>query len=266
MLKYILSLILGIVFIFQPCQATISFPENVEELAWVTLLGGSTCAMKMKDSKGHYWVKKEGKNNDHCLNESDANQAYQALHVPVPSSQLYINTTNTEERMILITQFIEGKTLYSYLASATPEQASDVKRKLKRFFVIDCLLGNWDVIGLLMDNIIVDQAGTPWRIDNGGSLEYRAQGDLKEALWNPIVSELETMIDPKINPSTARIFEGIEIEEILEQISEIEQYKEKLLQAVSEKVRPMLQLRFEYLLRYTDELLQCDENNAFISH
>lgn len=45
---------------------------------------------------------------------------------------------------------------------------------------VDAMLGNWDVIGMAADNILVDKDGKPWRIDNGGSLSFRAQGGKKK--------------------------------------------------------------------------------------
>lgn len=226
------------------------FPQSLGDLTFVSFLGGSTGAVKMKDANEGYWVKKEGASFEHCLNEFDANQAYRALNVPVPPAQIYILSTKEGLKAAILSEFLNGISLKSYIKSGSKEQILAVKAQLRKHFVADCLLGNWDVIGLNMDNIIIDNTGTAWRIDNGGSLEYRAQGELKGTAFGPVVFELETLTDPFKNPEAAKIFQGITEEEIIIQIHEIEQRYEALLSAVSEKVRPMLKLRFEYLIHY----------------
>ena len=65
---------------------------------------------------------------------------------------------------------------------------SDDRRKIcqeiSNGFLIDVILANWDVIGLEEDNIMIKSAesGNPevHRIDNGGALLFRAQGEKKQ--------------------------------------------------------------------------------------
>jgi hypothetical protein len=58
----------------------------------------------------------------------------------------------------------------------------------------DALLGNWDVVGLSQDNVLWD-GPTPYRVDQGGTLEFRAQGGRKE--FGPVPQEVWTMSSPK---------------------------------------------------------------------
>jgi hypothetical protein len=51
--------------------------------------------------------------------------------------------------------------------------------QVRRDFVVDAWLSNRDVFGLNYDNVLTDAEGTPWRIDNGGALMYRAMGAKK---------------------------------------------------------------------------------------
>ncbi len=104
------------------------------------------------------------------------------------------------------------------LKSATPDQRDALLAKLREFFHVDGLLGNWDVIGLAKDNILVDAAGLPWRIDNGGSLRFRAMGGLKNADWNEIPDELFTLRDAAKNAQTSEIFGGMRLTEISRKI------------------------------------------------
>jgi len=86
---------------------------------------------------------------------------------------------------------------------------------LGKDFGVDALLGNWDVLGLDWDNVLITQNYTPeyFRVDVGGSLNKRAQGEDKE--FGPVVSELDTLLDSDINPNTAKFFSGIDIQKIL---------------------------------------------------
>jgi hypothetical protein len=56
-----------------------------------------------------------------------------------------------------------------------PEWTDQVRRN----FAVDAWLGNRDVFGMTYDNILTDENGVPWRIDNGGALLYRAMGEKK---------------------------------------------------------------------------------------
>ena len=58
-----------------------------------------------------------------------------------------------------LAEFQEGKTLAKYLATATAAERTAVIGKVRKGFVMDALLGNWDVVGADLDNILVDAAG-----------------------------------------------------------------------------------------------------------
>lgn len=74
-------------------------------------------------------------------------------------------------------------------------------------FAVDAWLGNWDVVGLSLDNLQIGADGKAHRVDAGGSLEYRAQGAKKP--FGPKVDEIDTLRDPKKNPQAAAVFGSI---------------------------------------------------------
>lgn len=152
-----------------------------EDLEHVSHLGGSTGADLMKDKTGNQWVQKKGASEGHAKNEHEANELYKKMGVPVPASHYKDGK--------LITEHIKGTPLNELTGDAR-EHAYD---KLRKHFVADALLGNWDVIGLAYDNVIVDHKGVPHRVDNGGSLAYRAKGASKGGSWNTELSELDSM-------------------------------------------------------------------------
>ena len=77
-------------------------------------------------------------------------------------------------------EVIDGKPLGEILKQGDQQQIDEIKPKLAKYFVAHALLANWDVHGTVDDNIIIDQQNNPHFIDNGGALEYRAQGAKKK--------------------------------------------------------------------------------------
>lgn len=236
-------------------QGELTIPSPTE-LTFIDELGGSTNAKKMQDSEGNPWVVKEGGSPEHCFNEYQANRAYTALDVPVPTGEIFTITKGSKKKKtLLVNSWIKGTLLNQYLKKTSPEKALAVKSQLRKHFVVDCLLGNWDAIGMEFDNIIVDENDIPWRIDNGGALEYRSQGKKKGKEWGPKVKELSTLLDHEINPITAEIFENLSRDEILQQIEEIEQKQDELIEAVNDSIRPILKERLRYLIQYKYEFI-----------
>jgi hypothetical protein len=76
-------------------------------------------------------------------------------------------------------------------------------------FVIDAWLGNRDSIGLVEDNVGVNKAGTVIRVDQGGTLEYRAQGGKKPEGFTADVGEYTSLRDPAKNAAAANIFKSM---------------------------------------------------------
>lgn len=150
-----------------------------------------------EDEKGNRFVVKRGANAKHVEEEVLADEIYRGLGVNVPKPEMRDG--------VKITPFIQGKSLNEYLKTATPAQAKAIKAKLQQHFLADAILGNWDVIGMAGDNVLIDDHGEVWRIDNGGSLRFRAMGTPKDADWNEYPTELWSMRD-KSNAQTHKIF------------------------------------------------------------
>ena len=142
---------------------------------------------------------------------------------------------------------------------ATVDQAASFD--VQNGFVADAFLANWDVVGATYDNIVQNQDGF-YRIDNGGSLIFRAQGGDKEFSAKEI-PELESM--RVRGRQTGEVFSGITEEEIQRQAQEFVQkvQPEDILSIVNqsgisgkarERVLQGLLGRREYLVnKYTDE-------------
>lgn len=88
---------------------------------------------------------------------------------------------------------------------------------VQKGFVADAFLANWDVVGLNYDNIVQGEDGF-YRIDNGGSLIFRAQGGDK-AYSPDSIPELQSMRVP--GRPTGEVFAGITEDEIGKQAREL---------------------------------------------
>jgi SPP1 gp7 family putative phage head morphogenesis protein len=220
------------------------FPETLAGLQVVKKLGGSTGALMVKDEHGRPFVRKEGNSAAHLEEEHLADQLYRLLGVPVPEGRIY----RGGDRPVKLAEFVHGQTLDKFLASATPEQREATLAKLREHFLTDALMGNWDVAGMGLDNILVDADGIPWRIDNGGALRFRAQGKRKEAAeFGAEVKELKSLLDAGTNPSTARVFAGISEAGLQKQWNALQEKRAELLAAAPEDLRPMLAARMDWL-------------------
>lgn len=102
---------------------------------------------------------------------------------------------------------------------ATPAsgEAQGGSEDVQKGFVADAFLANWDVVGLVYDNIVQGEDGF-YRIDNGGSLIFRAQGGDK-AYSPDSIPELQSMRVP--GRPTGEVFAGITEDEIGKQAREL---------------------------------------------
>lgn len=228
-------------------------PEGLptrESVVVETTLPGSTNPKLVIDAKGNKWVMKEGLNPGHVSSEVTADDLYRIIGADVPKSGIV-----NPEAPIKFSEYIpDGKTLNHYLKTATPEQAAAIKAQIQQHFVADALLGNWDVIGLGMDNILV-KGGKAVRIDNGGALFYRAQGKLKTN-WGREVTELVSLRNPNVNAQTANIFKGITDKDIIKQINALNKKSDKILAAVAHdpKLQEVLKERLDWLAKHAVDL------------
>jgi 8-oxo-dGTP pyrophosphatase MutT (NUDIX family) len=229
------------------------FPTGLEKLSQGESAGGTTGAKIVTDpDTGKRYVMKRGANPGHLLSEAHADAVYQALGVKVPRMQVY----NTPDGPVKLSEFVEkSTTLDKYLAQASDKEKKAVVKKLQKGFAADALLANWDVIGMDMDNILVDEKGEVWRADNGSAMQYRARGDKKGEAWSAFPTELFTMRDREREASDPRvegaqrnsvsIYGDMSYKEVGAQCREIGNSMKEILSATPAEVRPMMQARIE---------------------
>ena len=87
----------------------------------------------------------------------------------------------------------------------SPKKITKPSGKLGEHYMTDALLANWDFIGATDDNILWGPDGQPFRVDQGGTLFYRAQGTKKP--FSAIeVKEVESMLKPGQGQGHKKVF------------------------------------------------------------
>jgi SPP1 gp7 family putative phage head morphogenesis protein len=239
------------------------FPASLGKLEKIDDLGGSTGAQLVRDPvTGDLFVLKRGANAAHIEEEFAAEKAYQALGVKVPPSKLY----KTKDGPVKLSKYVEGRSLGDALSTATAAGRAEILGKLQKDFAADALLGNWDAIGMSLDNVLIDAAGNPWRIDTGGSLRFRAQGSPKGDAWGNYPGELFSLRNPRVNAQTAGAFgrsAGLSWADILDQVDTIASKQKELLKALPADLRATMKARIAEA-QYAAKVGRTLMNDAFL--
>jgi hypothetical protein len=219
-------------------RATLPTPENINVIK--TLPGSTNPKLVLFD--GNKYVMKTDKPGypGRLTNEHDADSAYAALGINASDSIMSGGAK--------FAKYMEGgQNLHEWKEGKSESEIQAMYKEIGKGFVADAVLANWDVVGLVHDNILIKD-GKPWRIDNGGALKYRAQGGEKGFKFNDKNSELQTLRDMYMNPSAAKVFGHLKEKEIYEQIKEILPKKDQVLKAIKDlDTRAMVAKRFENL-------------------
>lgn len=219
-----------------------TFPTNLDELEDLGSLGGSSDVRKKRDKSSGiiYAVKKarERTTGEDQLREEDlANKLYKLMGIPVLDTKVYRGGE------YLVSPFIEG-VKYKDSNTTLKEKA---KKELYKGFVMDALLGNWDVIGVGGDNLLIVPGGdgiTVYRTDNGSSLRFRARGGLKPSIESD-VKEIDSFRNEVYD--TGKIFKDIPDSEIKSQVKDIVKKKDEILSLLPSELKKVMGERIEYL-------------------
>lgn len=114
-----------------------------------------------------------------------SNQLYRDLGIDAPESELfeYVDEKGTK-RTGYASRILPGAKQLREVG-LTKERAD----KILDGFAADAFTANWDAVGLVQDNIVVLPNGKLVRIDNGGTLLYRARGSERPATVRNSLSE-----------------------------------------------------------------------------
>lgn len=137
---------------------------------------------------------KNGRSPEHAQNEVLANRLYALSGVSVPEVVL----GSSGDR--LVSKIIDD---VKPLNTHDPSQQEAVD-KIRDEFAIDAWIANWD--GMMSGNTLISPDGTPYRIDVGSAMEFRAQGGLKGAAFGDTIEELTNLRNPAVNYEAGIVF------------------------------------------------------------
>lgn len=223
------------------CGTGFGTMPKASELSRVSTLGGSTGATLAEDASGNRYVVKGGNSADHIRGEASANAVYRAAGVPVPRSMLDETDESSPKQ---VSEYVKAKPLASVAGEAREKAIAEICKG----FAADALLANWDVVGLEEDNILVPESGPPLRVDNGGSLTFRAQGKPKP--FGPTVGELETM---RTSEQGEPIFGGLTDQQVASQIAELSARRDKILASTPPDYRDVMSQRLDYMEKWASK-------------
>ena len=135
--------------------------------------------------------------------EAVANRAYRELGLAAPESSI-VRAVDGSVRGIA-SDVIEHETTLGRRA-LRKRRADEVLKG----FVADVWTANWDAVGLDLDNIVVvnGRRHKIARIDQGGSLLFRARAGRKPLERLASLSEWDGFVSPGRNPAYAKVFEA----------------------------------------------------------
>lgn len=203
------------------------FPKDLSSVKVLNVaVGGSTGAKRVQDVNGVQYIRKRGDgsqhtNNGHVKNEYIAGQLYNLMGLRAPELELYDdNGVNV--------------TLSKYIGGCREIRKTSADAKLlAQGFIADCLMSNWDVYRN-SDNCLIDPSGKVYRVDNGGCLNYRAQGDTKPFDGN-VLKSFNDMVN--YNPA---IYSELTTKDIEKQIKDIQSRKEDIVNFLIESDETIL--------------------------
>lgn len=129
--------------------------------------GGTTGARIVKAGDGtEFLLKTYDGNENRVATELLANSIYREMGAKVANAG---TVTMPDKSVALAYPLLPGK----------PKQITEPSAELGKHFMTDALVANWDFIGAVDDNVLWDK-GVPFRVDQGGTFQYRAQGAKKD--------------------------------------------------------------------------------------
>lgn len=144
---------------------------------------GSNEGGRYRDPSGVEWYVKFPKDPDAARAEVLAAKLYTLAGASAQDCKF----VTRDGKLAIATRWVD-------LKKVTPKAMSKLDG-VREFFAVDAWLGNHDVVGEDFSNIQKAADGKAHRVDAGGSLMFRAQGQKKA--FGPSVDAIDSMRDPK---------------------------------------------------------------------
>ena len=201
----------------------------VDATAWEKVGGqtGSNPGGFFEDADGGEWYCKFPESADHAKNEILASKLYDALGIRAPHMQLIDRGGKIGVASKIIPALVKDKAALMDGSAVGAHEG----------FAADCWLANWDSVGALFDNMMVDGDGHAVRLDPGGALLFRAQGAPKGAAFGDNVGEIDSLRDGK-NKQAAAVFDGVTNAHIRAGVEKIASLSDESIHALVESFGP----------------------------
>lgn len=168
---------------------------------------------------GSRWYVKKQRSKEHAANEALANDLYRMAGIEVPDVVESDRGPDGDADAYTASRLVD--TDASTMQAHRRGQA--YIDKVRDGFAVDAWLANWDVYGEGKDNLATTKAGTPVRIDAGGSLLYRARGGLKGDNFGSVASEWDSLRNPSSAPDASLFFKGMTDEQLIASAARLRQ-------------------------------------------
>lgn len=214
-------------------------PIEADLLSQVGGQMGSVPGALYQDLDGEKWYIKTPSSPGHAYDELVANRIYRKLGIEVP--ELRLATRNGQ--VSIASKWVDGLT-QNKIALTTGKVPDDVIDG----FGADALLANWDVVGLNYDNMAQLPSGKWVRVDAGGSLRYRAQGQKKGSAFGDDARELYTLRDPSLNPQAASVFGRMTDDEVIRALDKLDGLNEAAFMDIIDEIGIRNVERYRYVV------------------
>ena len=185
-------------------------PENIDR--WTKKdksQGGSNPGFQAYDEHGQKYYVKFPKTVDHVYNEVLASHLYKAAGVRVPD----VKPITYHGRIGVASKWTSG--MQNMGRSIRHVEGA------KEGFAVDAWLSNWDTAGMGHDNMLMHPDGKAFRVDVGGSMQYRAQGQPKGDVFGDTVPEIDRMRDTHKSFNAAQVFGGMSEHEVANSVRKV---------------------------------------------
>lgn len=167
--------------------------------------GSNTGGLYLDPETGQKWYLKQPKSEEIARNEVLAGKFYEAAGIEVPE----MHNVVWNGKPGIASKIIDGLQANRSLLTGDADVPG-----VADGFMMDAWLGNWDVVGMSYDNLLV-KAGRAIRVDTGGALRFRAQGTAKGKAFGNEVLEITSLTDGTASQTTA-VFGKLSREQIIE--------------------------------------------------
>lgn len=201
-----------------------SFPDNEYVVLKETQSGSNPGFWAEHKSSGNLYYMKTA-NGQQNITEHISSQLYRAAGIDTPEMNL-IEGPGFKFGVSSNNCWIKSKAITGLKPlEQNPKAAYEG-------FAVDAWLANWDAV--CSGNTLLKN-GNAVRVDFGGTLNFRARGAKKQ--FGNEVPELSTLLNPKINPESAKVFKNMTRENLISSLERVQSVTDNDIQKIYSSVK-----------------------------